>query len=354
MRKILLTLILLLLAAVFLPPVAADLFGWGSVSQYLPPHGRTVDIGGGRRIHLQETGDGSPIVLVPGLPSTAADWAELPEKLAAREHRVIAYDRIGYGYSSRPDPDAKDEPDHHTLESNTSDLRDLLDALSIERATLVGWSYGGEIVQTFALQSPERVTHLVLVGSVGPGWQGDPSQSDWLTATLSSRFGEAILDWIGSIPPLSRRLTHDVLIEAFSGERDIPEGWTDYTRAYLALPGTLRAFVKEERRNRPDSLRPEQLTMPSLVIHGTDDRLVDYGVGENLHRHLPNSRLETVFAGSHMLPVTHSELLADKIHGLVGPGYILDLEEPSALEEPSSLEQPSDLEAPSEVPSSED
>jgi pimeloyl-ACP methyl ester carboxylesterase len=352
MRKILLALILLLLAAAFLPPVAADLFGWSSVSQHLPPHGRTVDIGGGRRLHLRETGTGSPIVLVPGLPSTAADWAELPEKLAAQDHRVIAYDRVGYGYSSRPDPDAKDEPDHYTLESNTADLRDLLDTLSIDRAALVGWSYGGEIVQTFARQSPERVTHLVLVGSVGPGWQSDASQSDWLTATLSSRFGEAILDWIGSIPPLSRKLTHDVLIEAFSGERDMPEGWTDYTRAYLALPGTLRALVQEEQRNRPHSLHPEQLTMPSLVIHGTDDRLVDYGVGENLHQRLPNSRLETVFAGSHMLPVTHSDLLADKIHGLVGPGYILDLEAPAEAPLEAPLEAPS--EAPSEVPSSED
>jgi pimeloyl-ACP methyl ester carboxylesterase len=327
MRKTLLTLILILLALVFLPPRVADFFGWRSLSQYLPPNGQSISIGGGRRIHLQQVGKGPPIVLVHGLPSTAADWADLPETLAAHRHRVIAYDRIGYGYSSRPEPGSDEGPSHYTIESNAADLRDLLDALAIDRAALVGWSYGGEIVQSFARTSPERVSHLVLIGAVGPAWQPDPAQANSpLTTVLGSRFGESIFDWISSVPPLSRKLTRDALIDAFSGEHAIPPTWTDYTRAYLSLPGTLRAMVEEERRNRPETLHPEELEMPSLVIHGTDDRLVNYAVGEDLHRRLPNSKLETIFAGSHMLPVTHPALLADKIHGLIGPGYILEPE----------------------------
>ena len=344
MRKFFLTLILLVLAAVFLPPWLADFFGWRSLSRHLPPVEQSIDIGGGRRIHLQQVGEGPTIVLVHGLPSTAADWADLPDTLAAHDYRVIAYDRIGYGYSSRPEPGSDEGPNHYTIESNAADLRDLLDALAIDRAALVGWSYGGEIVQSFALASPERVSHLVLIGSVGPEWRPGTGQEDSLLATvLGSRFGEAIFGWISAVPPLSRKLTRDALIDAFSGERAIPPTWTDYTRAYLGLPGTLRAMVEEERRNRPETLHPEELEMPSLVIHGTDDRLVDYEVGEDLHRRLPGSKLETVFAGSHMLPVTHPALLADKIHGLIGPGYILELEpepEPGSEPEPELEPEP--------------
>lgn len=128
----------------------------------------------------------------------------------------------------------------------------------------------------------------------------------------------------GTGPPVGGAVTRDVLIDAFATERAVPPGWVDYTRASLELPGSFRAMTEEGPRSDPGSLRRELLTMPALVIHGTEDRLVPYSVAEHLDALLPVSRLETVFDGSHMLPVAHPKLIAQKRYELARGGFILE------------------------------
>jgi pimeloyl-ACP methyl ester carboxylesterase len=179
---------------------------------------------------------------------------------------------------------------------------------------LVGWSYGGAVVQTFAAEAPQRVERLVLVAAVGPA---QPEEgNDALGHILNSSAGTAILQWVASVPPLSRRMTHDTLVQAFARADAIPPGWVEYTRAMLALPGTLQSFVWEAQRGHASELHPESLNVPAIVIQGTDDYLVPRFVGEDLHRRLPQSKLVLVPHGSHMLPVTHADLLAQEIHTL--------------------------------------
>jgi len=72
--------------------------------------------------------------------------------------------------------------------------------------------------------------------------------------------------------------------------------------------------VAEARNDDPGALRPSGVRAPTLVIQGADDYLVSYAVGEDLQRRIPASRLEPVLSGSHMLPVTHPDELADAIH----------------------------------------
>ena len=310
MRRILLGLLVGLVAIAFAPPLLARLIGWGRPdTRLLPPHGKSVAIGDGLELNVVDVGSGSPVVLVHGLPSCASDWTTVPQKLAALGHRVIAYDRIGFGYSSRPPATG----DHYTYASNAHDLAKLLDALGIERATLVGWSYGGAVVQTFAEQAPQRVERLVLVAAVGPA---QPEEgNDALGMILSSPIGTGLLNWVASVPPLSQSMTHDSLVQAFARADAIPPDWTEYTRAMLALPGTLQSFVLEAQRGHVTALHPEKLNIPAVVIQGTDDYLVPRSVGEDLQRRLPQSRLVLVPNGSHMLPVTHPDLLAQTIHG---------------------------------------
>jgi len=293
------------------PPLAASLFGIGAERGMLPPPGKRVEIGSAEFVNVIETGQGTPVVLVHGLPSNAYDWGALPAKLATLGHRVIAYDRVGYGFSSRADA----SPSNYTYESNAEDLAALLAALEIPRATLVGWSYGGAVVQTLARSHPEMVNALVLVGAVGPAlWEkGD----DPLHAVLSSPVGAPLLRWIAAVPPLSRVVTSQSVARAFGGAEAVPIGWVDYTRAMLALPGSLRSFVLEAQRGIPKQLDPARIDAKTLVIHGGHDLLVPVEVGRDLDEKLPNSRLVVVTDGSHMLPVTHSDLLAGEIHGLI-------------------------------------
>ena len=306
----LLRLLLLIGVIACVPPIVGWMRGGHENAAALPAHGRPVVIAGEVALNVVERGSGTPVVLIHGLPSSAYDWGETPAALADRGHRVVAYDRAGFGYSSRPAPaDAR-----YTYESNAADLKGLLDALSIDRASLVGWSYGGAVVQTFAERWPDRVRSATLVGAVGPGFEA--REASLLDRVIDSPFAAQLLGWVGSVPPVSRAMTTASLNDAFSGSAHIPDGYVEFTRAMLALPGTLDSFVWEARRSRPENLRPQALRAPSLVLHGEDDRLVEVAVGKDLHAKLPDSELVIVPRGSHMLPITHPALVAERVHRL--------------------------------------
>jgi pimeloyl-ACP methyl ester carboxylesterase len=316
MRRLLIIILVLLAAAVVLPIIGDAVFGWGPDESVLPPEGRAVDIGEGRTLNVYEVGSGKPIILVHGWASCANDWAELPQRLAALDHRVIYYDRAGYGYSTRL-PASYGRYSHS---SNARDLIALMNALELPKASLVGWSFGGAVVQRVALDVPQRVDRLTLLSSVGPGSdEGEPL--GLVDRILTSPLAAPILSWVSMVPPLSYKMTHDSLSQAFSDPRSIPTGWTIYTEAMLGLPGTFKTIAGESSSPRSE-LPIGQIQTPTLVIHGSEDRLTPYPVGEALDAALPNSALESVVGGSHMLPVTHPDQLAARIHELVGTEYV--------------------------------
>jgi pimeloyl-ACP methyl ester carboxylesterase len=304
--------------AILVLPRVFETIGLGVDTSRLPTRAQTLAIGEGRWIHYVEHGAqerGDPIVLVHGLPASHSDWAELPEKLASRAHRrVIAYDRVGYGYSSRADPEATDS---YTHASNAEDLLALLDGLEIRKAVLVGWSYGGGVVQTFAAAHPRRVSRAVFVGSTGPELDDEGSPSG-IEEMMRSDWGHAVIRWAARIRPLARAAARAELINAFSSEDAIPEGWSDYIVAMITQPGTLVAFAREMERSDPSALEPEKIRVPTLVLHGTDDRRVSYAVAEDLDRRLPRSKLVPFFEGCHMLPATRPARVADEIARFLG------------------------------------
>lgn len=110
----------------------------------------------GQTFHVQQAGSGPDVVLIHGLTGDLSIWylcRALTE--LATSHRVTAYDLRGHGYSSAP-------PTNYTSADQAADLLGLLDALQIERATLVGHSFGAVIAMHAAVIAPERVTSLVL------------------------------------------------------------------------------------------------------------------------------------------------------------------------------------------------
>jgi pimeloyl-ACP methyl ester carboxylesterase len=307
-RRALLLVALALVAIAVLPPLLAP----APDPALLAPRGRAVGVGGAE-VNVVELGEGPPIVLVHGLPGNIGDWGLLPERLAARGHRVVAYDRVGFGFASRPGP----EPGRYTLESNARELGALMDALGLPRAALVGWSYGGGIVQLFAREHPERVSHAVLLSSVGPRPVSEPTTLDRLVALP---FAVQLFAWLASVPPLGEAMARGEVAAAFSGEAAVPPGWLERTRAMLGLPHTLRSMVLEMQRYDPSLPRPEALAVPVLVLHGTADRNTPYAIAEDLSRSIPGAALVTVAEGSHMLPATHPDELAEAIHGFVSRG----------------------------------
>ncbi len=297
-----------LAAITVLPPWLAPRLGFAPEVTTLPRAGRAVPIGDQRELHVVEHGAGSPVVLVHGLPSNIGDWGDVPVRLAARGHHVVVYDRIGYGGSSA----APVRGDAYTFASSARDLVALLDALALPRAALVGWSYGGGVVQVLARRAPERVSQMVLLAAVGPTFDDVPRST--LDRVLHSPAALPLLRWVAAIPPLSRAAMRSTLAGLFSDPAAIPPGLIERSRAQLALPGTLEAFVAESVQMDSASLAPERISAPTLVVSGSDDRSVPIAVAEDLARRIPGAELVRVEGGSHMLPITHAELLAETLH----------------------------------------
>lgn len=317
MRKLMLLTLLAALVVIFGPFFAAGRFGWGPGDEVRAKPGRSVELSDGRTLNVHDQGSGPPIILIHGWASNAADWDRVPRLLAARGHRVISYDRPGYGYSTRQ----RSREGNFSLASNARDLIQMMDALGLERAALAGWSFGGGVAQRVAIDRPQRVTHVALIGSVGPNdVDAPPEQEDLVGRLMRSPIAVPFLDWVAHVPAVAFKVTERSVAEAFSGERNVPTGWTIYTQAMLALPGTSDAIAGEIQRSE-DTPDPSRITQPVLILHGSDDALVPFRVAENLHEQTPNSALEAVIGGSHMLPITHPEWVVDHLHRLVGSEY---------------------------------
>ena len=116
----------------------------------------------GVRIHYQEAGDeqAPPIILIHGFISSNLIWSHVLKPLAQKGFRAIAPDLPGYGYSEKP-RDAE-----YTIDEQARSVIGLMDRLGIQKALIAGASYGGAVAATMALDYPERVEKLILVGAV--------------------------------------------------------------------------------------------------------------------------------------------------------------------------------------------
>ena len=124
---------------------------------------RQVRLHGQHVTHLEAGVDGGPVVvLLHGLASSSATWAEVMSLLGRRAH-VIAPDLLGHGDSAKP------RSGDYSLGAHAAGLRDLLAILDLEQATVVGHSFGGGVALQFAYQYPELTERVVLVASGGLG-----------------------------------------------------------------------------------------------------------------------------------------------------------------------------------------
>lgn len=303
---ILLGLIVLLIA---LPPL------WYTLSPPVPPElpapGQRVTLDAGVAVNVVERGAGPPVVLVHGLPGSAYDWRVLLDALAARGYRAIAYDRVGYGHSDLRPPGAL-----HTVSANAHELNELLDRLALENVTLVGWSYGGATSMQAVVDGTNRVDRLVLVGTGGPdSAEAVPPDPPGIVRFI---YSDPVLAWRSRVPPVG-----NALIRALSGaaynDQPQPDWWIPGVQANFARPGTIQTYRGEIFDLAADDLLdPAGIDVPTLLLHGDEDRLAPLAISEYLATVIPDSTLQVTEGGSHMLPVTHADAVADAIVAFVG------------------------------------
>jgi pimeloyl-ACP methyl ester carboxylesterase len=245
-------------------------------------HSRFLDVDG-VRVHYQEAGDqlAPALVLIHGFASSTLVWSKVFLRLVAAGFRVIAIDMLGFGYSGKP------RNGEYTIAGQASLLVGLLDRLKIKRATLVGSSYGGAVAATCALDYPQRVDKLVLIGTVNNNRPLDYK----LMRVFSSRvFGDVVSPLlIGSRSLLRRRMKrvydrHEwVLDERRVDARHLP----------LRASGTQRAIIRTVRCWDAERISREAhlIKQPTLLLWGENDIEIPLADGERLHDQIPGSRL---------------------------------------------------------------
>ena len=246
--------------------------------------GRIVSIDG-VGIHYQEAGDGPALVLIHGLGASTFTFQRVVPDLA-RRFRVVALDLKGFGFSDRPDDD-------YTLTAQAELVRQLMDRLDIERASVLGHSMGGAVAMRLALAYPERVERLILASSASDLELG---RRIWGAALLGR-----LLPLVAPFTLHNRRFRE---LSLKSGFYDSDHCTEQIIEGYM-LPGRVRGCLRalgttmaHWRRDPP--LRPADITHPTLVLWGEADRWLPPSRGERLHRLISGSRLEVVRGGGHL------------------------------------------------------
>lgn len=248
---------------------------------------------GGVRIHYQDAGDENApaLILVHGFISSTAIWGDVLLPLAAAGFRVIALDLPGYGYSDKP------ADGRYTIDSQAYAVVGLMNRLEIDEATIIGASYGGAIAATIALDYPERVTRLILIGAV---------TNDEPMKKLVPRIGR--LPLVGDIvTPLflgSRWVLRERMKKMYrrSG-RMLDEHKLAARNHLLAAANTHRAMLTTMRRWNANRIMNEAhlVRRPTLIMWGEADEHIPLTDGIALREEIPGARL-IVFRNCGHLP----------------------------------------------------
>jgi pimeloyl-ACP methyl ester carboxylesterase len=248
----------------------------------------------GRRVIYRVAGSGPPIVLIHGMLNSSSHWRAVAQSLAS-EYTVIAPDLIGHGDSAAPRGD-------YSLGAHAASIRDLLAAIGIDRATIVGHSLGGGVAMQFFYQFPQRVERLALISSGGLGREVTPSLrtaalpgvSPLLALTIRPRLVGALA--AGGTRLRDRGVGGGIYLQA-AARALRPLQSAGARQAFLH---TLRAVidVHGQRVSATDRLYLLE-ALPTLIVWGERDNTIPLAHGREAHEAIPHSRFRTLARAAH-------------------------------------------------------
>jgi pimeloyl-ACP methyl ester carboxylesterase len=257
---------------------------WGSETSFLSTRSG--------RVHILDVGQGDVILFVHGSGRSVADWQEGVGDRLATSHRVVAFDSYGFGLSDR----------NHPFEYGNAlwarQAIDVLDALEIRRAVVLGHSAGGVVAAFLAADHPERFRGAVFTGH---GLAMDPVQL------------VPLLPGIGELS-LARR---PVIGDTFSDRH------RSRVEAAYRIRGTRAAYLTFVRRQYTiDGLRLlggtyEDIEIPVLQMHGTLDESIPIGAAQNLTSRLADARFVAIDGSSHDVHIDAPDRVAEEVGSFV-------------------------------------
>lgn len=244
---------------------------------------RTIEVDG-VRVRFQEAGpvDAPTILLIHGFTAFNLVWSEVLMPIASAGFHVIAPDLLGHGFTE------KRKDGEYTIESQARMIVSLMDQLRIERATLVGNSYGGAVAATCALDYPSRVDRLVMVSAV---INDEPKRGFMLRLASAPLIGDVVTPLLMDSKLIVRRrlkkihsdFAHLLFDEERVQARHLP----------MKAASTQRAILRTLRRWKADRIERDahRIAQPTMIIWGENDTDTPLRHGKRLNSLIPGSRL---------------------------------------------------------------
>jgi len=252
-------------------------------------------------LYYEDHGSGSPVVLIHGYPLNGTSWEkQLPDLLAAG-HRVITYDRRGFGKSSQPTTG-------YDYDTFADDLNKVLTALELRDVALVGFSMGGgEVVRYCGKFGTDRISRVAILGGVPPYLLKGTDNPDGVDRSVFDGIANAIRqdryafftdffkNFFNADKLLGNRVTEDAMRACWN------------TAIGSSPTATLACVPTWYTDFRGDV---EQVDVPTLVIHGDADRIVPFEAsGAKTARQIEGAKLVVVKDGPHCITWTHPEVV---------------------------------------------
>jgi non-heme chloroperoxidase len=265
------------------------------------------------RIYYEDHGSGSPVVLVHGYALNGHSWEKQEAALLAAGHRVITYDRRGFGASSRPSVG-------YDFDTLASDLHVLLSKLDLRGVVLAGFAMGtGEVTRYLAVHGSGRVRAAALVAPLLPfllktddNPEGiDRSVFDGITARIAADRPAAMKDFLDG----------SYNVDLLGGDRVSDQAWQNsfyvaISASAHAVLGCVTACLEDFRADLAT------ISIPLLVIHGDQDRVLPYeATSRRLPALLKNARSTVIAGGPHAIIWTHADEVNQALLDFIGhPG----------------------------------
>ncbi len=252
-------------------------------------------------IYFEDHGVGKPVVLIHGFPLSGREWEKQISPLVESGHRVVVYDRRGFGRSTQTIKG-------YDFDTFSEDLRKLIKQLDLRDVALVGNSMGaGEVARYIGRYGSTNISRVVFIGGAPPCLMKSEENPAGVDVSVRTQLETAVkkdrLTFLTSF--LENMYNADALLGTRLTEEDLHYAWQI---ASMASPiGTLKCICTWWSDFRPDVAK---INVPALIVHGGADRSVPIeGTSRRLQEAIRGSRLAIIEDAPHGLVWTHADKL---------------------------------------------
>ncbi len=229
----------------------------------------------GTRVHYIDVGEGPPVVLIHGFASSLNAWKGVAETLK-KNHRVIALDLKGFGWTDRPEGD-------YSPKAQSKLVYGLLDSLGVDHAAIVAHSWGSSVALQMALDAPKRVDRIALYDA----WVYEEQLPVFFLFARADGVGEALFSMFYD------QRADDKMAIAFYDKELVTEAFVESVEEQLDRPGTTAAALAAVRGQHYDQVQKRygSIDKPVLLLWGREDKVTTLDYGERLSKDLPRAKL---------------------------------------------------------------